>query len=286
MRTISTVFIAVISTLYFSLGAVSAPRRTADDSNGAAYQSQGGNGTTTVGLTSTATEQPTQKDDISVTFSMPVQLPNVTLAAGTYQFRTMPSAGVDNLGTHIVQVSDKDGVHRLGMFVTLPSDIGDRTDQNVLFFGDRGAGLPRAVQIWFAPRTTIGEEFVYPKTQAIQIARAAHAAVLTSEGRIDESGDVTPVETTTAGDAEVATTGAREPLATDGHHRVWALLAPAKGATAPSQSQGGVEQTTPTSRKTLFPAASRLEQFALLGGVAILGTLIVRTLHWQRRAGK
>jgi hypothetical protein len=152
--------------------------------------------------------------DTNITFSGPVQLPNVTLPAGTYRFRTMPVANSVGLGDHVVQVSDKDGTHQFGMFMTIPTDLTQAKDETVVTFGERPVGAPQALRVWFYPGSTIGEEFVYPKNQALDIARANHTTVLTAEGRVDESGQVTKSEKSDENKA-VGTGGSVAPAATD-----------------------------------------------------------------------
>jgi hypothetical protein len=152
--------------------------------------------------------------DTSITFSSPVQLPNVTLPAGTYQFRTMPVANSVGLGDHVVQVSDKDGTHQFGMFITIPTDLIQAKDETVVTFGERPVGSPQALKVWFYPGSTIGEEFIYPKNQALDIARANHTTVLTAEGRVDENGQVTKSEKSEEHKG-VGTSGTAAPAATD-----------------------------------------------------------------------
>ncbi len=117
-----------------------------------------------------------------LTFSGPVQIPGATLPAGTYTFEL---ADPDN-ARHVVRVSSQDGGKVMGMFMTIPQDRLEPPDDNVIMFAERPAGTPQAIQTWFYPGDRIGEEFVYPKSQAVQIAKATHKSVLATE---DESKD-------------------------------------------------------------------------------------------------
>jgi hypothetical protein len=45
-------------------------------------------------------------------------------------------------------------------------------------FGERAAGTPEAIRAWFYPGANWGQEFVYPKTRAIELAKITHQPVL------------------------------------------------------------------------------------------------------------
>ena len=158
-----------------------------------------------------------------LTFSGPVQVPGATLPAGTYTFEL---ANPDTT-RHVIRVSSQDGTQVMAMFMTIPSERLDTPDENLVMFSERPAGVPQAVQAWFYPGDRIGEEFVYPKKQALEIAKATHKSVLatddetsatTSEsermaamkgasvGRVDESGQMTAHDRTAAQTAPATTT--------------------------------------------------------------------------------
>ena len=44
------------------------------------------------------------------------------------------------------------------------------TDKTVMTFRERLAGQPEALRAWFYPGSQWGEEFVYPKAKAMEIA--------------------------------------------------------------------------------------------------------------------
>jgi hypothetical protein len=48
----------------------------------------------------------------------------------------------------------------------------------VITFSERPAGQPEALRAWLYPGRTSGEEFVYPKAKAIELAKAANMPVL------------------------------------------------------------------------------------------------------------
>jgi len=122
-----------------------------------------------------------------LTFSAPVDLPGITLPAGTYRFALADPES----GRRAIRVMDKDG-KQLGMFLSVPNQRMTATDNPVVMFKEAAAGAPAAVQAWFYPAEHTGYEFVYPHDQALKIAKATHESVLAKNGddvvsRIDEN---------------------------------------------------------------------------------------------------
>jgi hypothetical protein len=52
------------------------------------------------------------------------------------------------------------------------------TDKTVTTFGERAAEDPQAIRAWFYPGDNWGQEFVYPKKRAIELAKIANVPVL------------------------------------------------------------------------------------------------------------
>jgi hypothetical protein len=52
------------------------------------------------------------------------------------------------------------------------------TDKTVITFRERPAGQPEALRAWFYPGRNWGEEFVYPKAKAIELAKVTNTPVL------------------------------------------------------------------------------------------------------------
>src|SRR5262249_8522483 len=82
---------------------------------------------------------------------------------------------------HVVQVFDKDEKKIYGTILAIPDQKLEPSDKPVVMFAERPAGTPQAVKAWFYPGETIGNEFVYPKNQAMKIARETHQSVLSMD---------------------------------------------------------------------------------------------------------
>jgi hypothetical protein len=115
-----------------------------------------------------------------ITFSGPVEIPAVhltgwgVLPAGTDVFRILDSAS----DRHIVQIFNKEETVIYATILAIPNYRLKATDKTVMTFRERPAGQPEALRAWFYPGRNWGEEFVYPKEKAIEIATTTKTAVL------------------------------------------------------------------------------------------------------------
>ena len=102
------------------------------------------------------------------TFSGPVAIPGQVLAAGTYVFKLADSLPDRN----IVQVFSKDQKNLYGTFLSIPDQRLRPAGKPIITFDERAAGSPEAVRAWFYPGDNFGHQFVYPKDQALSLAKA------------------------------------------------------------------------------------------------------------------
>ena len=115
-----------------------------------------------------------------ITFSGPVEIPGVHLAgwgvlpAGTYVFKILDSQS----DRHIVQIFNKDETTIYATILAIPNYRLKATSKTVMTFSERPAGQPEALRAWFYPGKNWGEEFVYPKAMAIELAKSHNTPVL------------------------------------------------------------------------------------------------------------
>ena len=115
-----------------------------------------------------------------ISFSGPVEIPGVhlkgwgVLPAGTYVFKIMNSLS----DRHIVQIFNKDETQVYATILAIPNYRLKATDKTVITFRERPAGQPEALRAWFYPGRQWGEEFVYPKAKAIELAKVTNTPVL------------------------------------------------------------------------------------------------------------
>jgi hypothetical protein len=132
------------------------------------------------------------------TFSAPVELPGVAaLPTGTYAFQLMNSQSDRN----IVQVFNKDRTKLYATVMTIPDYRLEPTDKTVIRFSETAAGGPPAIKEWFYPGDKFGQEFVYPKSRAVELAKASNQAVPSMPDNL-KSDITTPAKTSTAASVE------------------------------------------------------------------------------------
>jgi hypothetical protein len=93
-----------------------------------------------------------------VTFSGAIQLPGVSLPAGTYTFE-VPAP---DFCWEIVRVSSRDGrrVYFTGFTRPLARPTGLSGDKNIIF-GESPAGGPTPIKAWFPQDERTGRQFIY-----------------------------------------------------------------------------------------------------------------------------
>jgi hypothetical protein len=127
-----------------------------------------------------------------VTFSAPFEVPGVgaqVLPAGTYWFKLMDSL----TDRHIVQIFNEKQDHIFTTILAIPKYRASATGKTVMTFKERAAGEPQALRTWFYPGRRLGEEFVYPKAKAMELAKIVNEPVV-----------FTPVEIATIDDLKTA----------------------------------------------------------------------------------
>jgi len=110
--------------------------------------------------------------ETKITFSQPVDVAGHVLAAGTYLFKM-----ADANDRHLVQIFSADGKTVIATVMTIPDYRLKATNETVIRFREVPKGSPEAVRAWFYPGRTNGEEFVYPKRRAIELAKASKVIV-------------------------------------------------------------------------------------------------------------
>jgi len=103
-----------------------------------------------------------------VTFSQSVEVPGKVLPAGTYTFQLLDSPS----DRHIVEIFNADGSQIITTILAINNYRLEPTGETVMKFNERPGDSPEALRAWFYPGDNFGQEFVYPKVRAIQLAQA------------------------------------------------------------------------------------------------------------------
>jgi hypothetical protein len=214
-----------------------------------------------------------------VTFSAPVEIPGVHLAgwgvlpAGTYVFKIFDSQS----DRHIVQIFSQDEKTVYATILAIPNYRLRATDKTVMTFRETPVGQPEALRAWFYPGRNWGEEFVYPKARAIELAQANKTVVL-----------YTPVEI--APEVTVAVKSPDEPVVVQLKQAPVMAIQPtgedvavAEVVTPPPADAEVAAQPMPELPATLPKTASPMPLIGLLGLLSLGGACAVRAVASRLR---
>jgi hypothetical protein len=183
-----------------------------------------------------------------VTFSQDVEVPGKILPAGTYTFQLLDSLS----DRHIVQIFNADGSQIIATILAINDYRLQPTGQTVMKFNERPGDAPEALRAWFYPGDNFGQEFVYPKVRAIQLAQTTKFVVpaVAVETLDDNAIKTVPIvaETPDQKEVEVATVIQTSPPV----------------AEAATSAPVAVKET-----EELPQTASSMPLIALLGGLSI-----------------
>jgi hypothetical protein len=237
-----------------------------------------------------------------VTISGPVSLPGVTLPAGEYLFRLADTQA----SRSVVQIFNRDRTKIFATILAIPAERTEVSDEAVITFKEAPSNRPPAVHFWYYAGEKSGQEFAYPKAQAMQIASASGESVLaidTTSSDVDamKSGEITRIEPSAAASQQPATPAAAAPATASPEPQAPAQpepQAPASPApsTQPSSTAAAPEATTPATsdrtRSTAQPqpqptgtsgelprTASELPLVGLVAFLALGGAFAARALR-------
>jgi len=108
-----------------------------------------------------------------MTFSQPIEIPGQILPAGTY---TVKLVNIDT-ERHVVQFLDADGIKVFATVLAINNWRLHPTGETVVKFAERSGDNPEALKAWFYPGDNFGQEFVYPKHRAMELAVATKEPV-------------------------------------------------------------------------------------------------------------
>jgi hypothetical protein len=200
-----------------------------------------------------------------ITFNQPVEVGGTVLPTGTYVFKLYDSRSY----RHIVQIWNADDTKLITTVIAIPNYRLEPTGDLVLKFHETPAGSPEALRAWFYPGDKFGQEFVYPKPRAIQLAQASKEIVPA------ETEEPTASNLKTVPLIAITPEKKEEPLTEA--IQVLPLHAPERVAQAPAAAPAA-----PVEAKQLPKTASQLPLIGLLGlafiGVAFGLKLLVKQL--------
>jgi hypothetical protein len=184
-----------------------------------------------------------------VTFSGPVSLPGTTLPGGSYVFKLADSAA----DRHIVMVFDKDESKLITTLLAVPAQRIEAHGDPVVSFKETPSDRPPAVKYWYYAGEKDGNEFIYPRAQAMMIAKASGESVSafdTDSTEMDawKKGKVSSVSaTTTEPQPASSTTTASTASTTTAEPAPVTTTAPTTTTTAPTPAPVPTPTTEPAA---------------------------------------
>ncbi len=187
-----------------------------------------------------------EKEKSIFTISEPTEIGRQLVPPGRYMIRVVPLSYNRNL----VQVTSEDGtkVFATALATPHPKKLDDQTPNSRFTYYPTAEGKPKALRTWFAPSTPFGQDIVYPKRRAAELAAEVHENVVAiPEETAETEYKTVPYTTVTREGTEVA------------------YSAPAPAPAVPV-----------AEAKALPRTASRLPLTALLGAAALGAGFAVR----------
>ena len=221
-----------------------------------------------------ATFSPSAKADdynkkTTLTFSQPIEIPPVhlkgyrVLPAGTYVFKLINSSS----NRHIVQIFNKDQTKIFATILAIPNYRLQPKDKTVITFNESVRGAPQAIRAWFYPGANWGEEFVYPKAKAVELAKVTNLPVLQMPATVKEEA-AKPEES--RAELEQAPVMAVRPSGEE--VEIAQVVTPPPAAEVAQVAAA----PAPAAEPQLPTTASPLPLIALLGLLALAGALSLR----------
>ena len=223
----------------------------------------------TLGIGGAAQAQPADYKTY-FTFSGPVTLPGVTLPAGKYIFRLADA----QTGRKVVSIQSEDGKRQLAMLHTIPNQAPKAPNDAEIRFMETSSNVPPPVKTWWYPGKSIGYEFIYPRAQAMQLAKVTNEPVLTTTQETSqfETADLSRI----SGQGVPAPVRVEEtpaPAQVAGRAQQGEVFTEQGGAAASAQDTRADERARSTARSELPQTAGAIPGMMLFGALSLAAGL-------------
>jgi len=111
-----------------------------------------------------------------LTVNEAIQVPGKVLQPGKYVMKLMDSPS----NRHVVQIFNEREDQLQTTILAIPNYRLQPTGNTEFQWWETPAGQPRAMRAWFYPGDNFGQEFAYPKNEAVSIAAATNTQVPTT----------------------------------------------------------------------------------------------------------
>ena len=226
---------------------------------------------TSIGLLGAALAPTAKADEWNkrtiLTVNEPIQVPGQVMQPGKYVMRLLDSPA----NRHIVQIFNEDESHLITTILAIPNYRLEPTGKTQFSFWETPPGQPKAMRAWFYPGDNFGQEFAYPRSEAVSIATATHTAVPTAETQADMTTARVGTVNENGEDKAMPETPQQQEVA----HQ--ATPAPTPQPAPREEAQAERMQTPPTAAPDTLPhTASNLPWIGLAGLVSLTAFLTLR----------
>jgi hypothetical protein len=216
-----------------------------------------------------------------LTVGEPIQVPGKVLQPGKYVMKLMESPS----NRHIVQVFNEDESQLQTTILAIPNYRLQPTGNTEFQWWEVPAGQPRAMRAWFYPGDNFGQEFAYPKTEAVAIAATTNQNVPTTYAETEADLATARVGTVDRAGTEMELDRETYSRADDNANKEVAQTQPVtpqpqQDVTAERETQRTeIAQAAPPERMETLPrTASPMPLFGIAGLLALGAGMAVRAL--------
>lgn len=221
----------------------------------------------------------------TVTFAAPVEVPGAVLQAGTYVLKL----GQSSSNRHVVQIYNADHTKLITTILAIPNERLQLSGKTVLTYSEHASDQPAALEAWFYPGDNFGQQFVYPRSEALQLARLNNEEVPSTgseeaypqnaQTQASSTQNIQPSESQPQNPAPRQAQNEPVPaVQSNQSNAAQTSSAPANPASNPGPALA--QNNTPQTEQKLPATASSEPLIAVIGFALILAALILR--RWQR----
>lgn len=213
-----------------------------------------------------------------ITINEAVQVPGKVLQPGRYVMKLMESPS----NRHIVQIFNDREDQLQTTVLAIPNYRMQPTGKTEFQWWETPAGQPKAIRAWFYPGDNFGQEFAYPKTEAVAIATATNENVPTTYAEDEANLATARVGTVDRAGTELELDQKTYTRADGAQPQTPAEPAPAQTEIAqntPPPMPAATPQPVDDTARTLPRTASPIPLAGLAGLLALGASFVVRAAN-------
>jgi hypothetical protein len=213
-----------------------------------------------------------------LTVNEPIQVPGKVLQPGKYVMKLMDSPS----NRHVVQIFNEREDQLQTTVLAIPNYRMQPTGDTEFQWWETPANQPKAMRAWFYPGDNFGQEFAYPKTEAVAIAATNQSNVPTTYAETETDLATARVATIDKSGTEMELD--RQTYSRENEQVTQAQPAPDPAPTVREETQ--IAQNTPPATpapaeeplETLPRTASQMPIYGMAGVLALGAGMVFRAV--------